>query len=535
MLIKSVKSVAVLVFSALLLFWVYYSSFTIDFAVHNDYRSRDHLHYTFDPSTLQGMLQHDESMHLLYIGRPLNAILFNFQQVHLKEIKDFAKARLISFFTLLTVVGMLYLHLIKCNKITSIYIGLVLIGMLLLPSSALYINWISNYVPGPFNLLLALVGWMLFDLGLSVKAVVSKWLLFTLVYVILIASCLIYPATTFFFLFVPLVRILFVKGNWDKTRMVGIKAILIMAVVMLSYFLLQKKIFFPFFQDYFGSQFESYDPQTYNFSFALNAQFFTLMWQSAEAGLSLFFTQLNNHVVFLLNFVLISCAVVASYAIPSLDPQISEKTKNKNVTQKIAMAVVILGMTLAPILLTSNGFVAYRILFVFFAMCLAICIHSYSVLIDVLRLYCRVRMSMVFLIPLAISLFLGVQNNNALVKNSQLEYDYFKKRIDVLPQLISKNNKPVRIVVVLPNRYEPFVDYELPYDLVYTATNYSGFMSAITHLLAEQINISRDNYKIVVLNFAYDHNFVLPQEIKDCQDCLLIDTRQIRHEPRKSQ
>lgn len=518
------KSFWIIALACLTLFAVYADSFTNDFAVHNDYRSRDYQTFKFDISSFSGMLQHDESMHLLYIGRPLNAILFNLQQSYLVTIQDFAIARLISFLTLLGIAIVLYFHLKTKIKASFLYVGISIFGLMLLPSSALYINWISNYVPGPLNLALALLAWLMFDQGLNSLSPWRKAAFSSITFILLLSSCLIYPATTLFFLFVPMVKLLFDRRNWLIVRFESSAALVMMAVSLVAYYVLHKLVLLPFFKAYFGSKFESYDPTTYQFSVSLNADMLKLFWEVINTGLHLISIAVENYLILLVNALVIISAIIASFAFPSVSTDIGNQKKNSILKQKLVLVSAFIGMTLAPILLTSHGFVAYRILFVFYSLCLVCWCFSLSIILNVARLYRPLRKSLVIGPLLLVAVCIALFNNRAIVENSKMEFDYFRTRLRDLSALAANNQGPVNVYVVLPKRYQSFVAQQLPYDLVYTATNYSGLMWSIVHLIAEEQDVSRKQYKIITLNQTYQDDFVISNKISNCKNCIIIET-----------
>lgn len=511
----------------------YSSALTTEFAIHNDYRAFDIQHYSINIfDGWHGILKHMESMHLMYIGRPLNAILFNFQQSLIHTIEDFRYARYLSLATLILISFITYLKLHQKLKYLNVWLLIVAFGILSIPSANLYVCWISNYVPGSLNLLLSLLAWLLFDHSIRHTSIyVRYWGLF-FSYLTLLAACLNYPATALFFGFIPFVRLVLDKGDWSEVKHNALFSLGFLLLTLVSYVLIHKLLLYKYFSHLFGSEFRSYDPVSYKFTFAINQNLFKLLIEAVTAGFSIYSTHVEKYYLSLINILILFISLLITSSLIKVND--FTRLSQKELKERAIIIIAFLAVSLSPILLTPNGFVAYRILYVFFIFCFVLTIFAYRTCINLLRLYFKFdsrRLGSLILVSFTVCTFFTV---TAMTQNSRLEYLYFKEQVANLPRLTDhalQGAQPINIFVTLPKRFEPFVNYSLPYDLSYTATNYSGLMEAVVYMIADEQHVRRDAYRIRVLNRVYKENYIPPPDIKKCTNCIFIDTTKIKKMP----
>ena len=179
---------------------VFFPVFFLDFGVHNDYSVAAYDNHTCCKS-------YPETEHLVWIGRPLGAVLLNLHFFFLShDFNQFKFARLASFVVFLVLFwGVSRQFSREAADVTLS--TLTAFSILLLPASILYVFWLTNLVPGTFNLLLATLAFSL--VARSHSAYGRQKMLFLLFGSCCVAATfLIYPPTAYFFLVFPAWRAL---------------------------------------------------------------------------------------------------------------------------------------------------------------------------------------------------------------------------------------------------------------------------------------------------------------------------------------
>ncbi len=489
---------AVLVIVAVLLF-IYWPALIHEFGFHNDYRVRDVLDYSFDTSSWRGMLKHLESMHLLYIGRPVNAIAFNLHQSLFHTVADFTLGRLA---TLVLTIGLalaLFLFLRLQLQVSRVHAVALSIATYALPSFQLYISWVANFVPGTLNIAVSVTAfhcahaaWVRSPALLSRK----NWLWVAAAFMLLEVAMLNYPPTAFFLLFYLFLFVAYSPAPLPEVKTFS-KRILALSVVSLgAYFVIYKLIYFPWMQGFWGAEFKTYDANTYAFSLLSNETPIRLVADLFRFGL-LAWMPANNQISYpIINGMIVILGALIWICLPT------ERNQGKSVLEsategdaRLHLMLYAALLCIAPFLISPKSFVAYRVQAPWFAMFAVIVVAAYlrvARLVGVLlaRPYAAtlgIVIVMVMLIASARSMV------DATVANATTELNVFKKELAQLPKVVKKEK--IKILVVLPRRYALFVDYPLQLDLAYTATNYSGLMYGIIHMIAEEQEISRTRYQ----------------------------------------
>jgi hypothetical protein len=256
--------------------------FILDYGVHNDYRALDYVINFSDITSFQSLMWHDESMHLLYIGRPINAILFNLQQITIKDINDLKVWRFVSFLTIIAAYVISASVSVKLAKKRFQWIVFTYFLFFLLPSTQLYINWIANFVPGSLNLFLASLASLAFLKSQGTKLKNKSWFLLSMA--ILLIANLNYTANVCFFILPFIVGAVFetTGSNINYVK----RSVFAMLGGLFLYVLIHKFFLFPFFGEYFGEKFVSYDPATYKFTISFNVDVLHILYKTLVAWFS---------------------------------------------------------------------------------------------------------------------------------------------------------------------------------------------------------------------------------------------------------
>ncbi len=186
-----------------------------DFVIHNDWV----LLYPTSQSLL-----HPENSHLVWIGRPVGALLLNIQYYVVDSVLGLRLFRLIS---ILIYFISLYVVLINLKK-SKIRIGqTTLILYICLPSNLLYFVWSSNFVPGMLTQIILLLCFVLY---IKIKS------LRLIIFIGLAITYLVYPPNTMLWLTYLFTLYHFVKNQKILIDMLKSFIFIILIQVSLSNF-----------------------------------------------------------------------------------------------------------------------------------------------------------------------------------------------------------------------------------------------------------------------------------------------------------
>lgn len=519
--------IAVLVL-ALLLTLIYLPAFTNEFGFHNDYRVRDIFDYSFDYTSIRGMLKHMESMHLLYVGRPVNAFAFNLHQSLFQHISDFAWGRLITHIVTIILAACFFFFARTELEIRFPEAFVLSLAVFCLPSFQLYTLWLANFIPGALNLLIATCVFFISYYGWARAPVVfsrANIISIAASSALLLICCLNYPPTALFILVYLFLFIAYSKRPIEFISLVSKRILFLTLYVLVGYMIFHKLIFFPWMRDYWGSEFVSYDPDTYSFSLVPNANLINFVVDSFGYGLASWMPEVEHVSVPIINATVVLIAAGLWLCLPPVKyDSLSIDVQARAGLEKLRLLVLTAGFSLAPFLVTPNSFVAYRIEVTWFAIMTIVIMGGYFLVFRTIALYLpsrsgAARAMLMTIAALGISLSTS-KNVGAMVGNAHTELAFFRAQLGELGA--ASRARPARILVVLPPRYSLFVTQNIPLDLGYTATNYSGLMYGIIHMVAEELGVPRARYKF---------DSIGAEEFAKCEACasadIVIDMRKI--------
>lgn len=233
-----------------LIFLIFFAvQITRDFVIHNDWV----LLYPASQSLL-----HPESSHLVWIGRPVGALLLNIQYYIVDSVLGLRVFRLLS---ILIYFISLYVVLIYLKKF-KIRIGqMTLIFYLCLPSNLLYLVWSSNFIPGMMTQIILLLCFVIYIKIKSLKLVIFMGLLITY---------LAYPPNTMLWL-----TYLFALYHFEKNQKILIdilKSFIFIILIQVSLSTIYQNLLDNSWFNFLGSA-----PENSSYSLSPNFEFQTLM------------------------------------------------------------------------------------------------------------------------------------------------------------------------------------------------------------------------------------------------------------------
>lgn len=494
---KWLDAILVVALAAVLVL-VYWQALSQEFGFHNDYRVRDVLDFSFDTSSPKGMLKHLESMHLLYVGRPINAIAFNFHQSLFHSIADFAAGRAATLALTIALAVALYMFLRLSLHVGRAEAFILSLATYCLPSFQLYINWVANFVPGTFNAAISVAAFHCAHIGWTRS---SKWLSranlvwVALAFLLLEIGLFNYPATALFILFYLFIFIAYSPESPARVATLSKRILGLTVAALASYFIIFKFVYFPWMEAYWGREFQSYDPGTYKFDLLPNENMLRFVGDLLRYGL-LAWLPTNDKISFPLfngTILILASLVWLCWPVAGKENE-SVETRAVEGEMRIRLMLLVALFSIVPFLVSPKSFVAYRVEAPWFAMFAVAISAGYLKIARMIGLFLGTRIAAAFIVAVATIIAASTWFNvSATVKNAVAELDYFRKRLADLPAVAQR--KKADILVVLPPHQALFVEHPVLLDLAYTATNYSGLMYGIIHMIAEERGVSRDRYE----------------------------------------
>lgn len=489
--------------------------FYLDYGVHNDYRALDHPHTLNLLSGLKELMWHDESMHLMYIGRPINAILFNLQQFTINTLSDLKLWRVVSCLTLLAALANFCLVSVCRAKSKMPWVVFSYVLIFLAPPSQLYINWVANYVPGSLNILVLSFAAIL--LSIEATKIYLRWFFWISALFLIFLSDLNYPATSSAVIIPSVVSFFYRpdKANCDYLA----RSLAFYLTGLVLYFLLHKLFMFDFLSEYFLEQFKSYDTSTYNFGIGFNFAAPRILMELLIAAFTSTFYATFKYFSILLVLGLLVVIAAKNYVYNQLKTyRCAVSNFRKWHRLKIICFAVLI--TILPIIAAPNGFFAYRVFFTPLAVATLFFSYGTYILYLITKPYLNVSRAQFIVIACMLVSANALLQNRTYAMQSYTEYNFIKNGV--------QNSAPFnKIVVVLPSRYQDFVNSDLYSDLKYTATNYSGFMKSIVYFATDEIRISRDSYSVESANSFYSDGFKIDSSVVQ-PGTLLIDMNALK-------
>jgi len=499
------------------LFLVYRPAFLVDFGFHNDYRVRDVLDHSFDTSTIRGMLKHLESMHLLYIGRPVNALAFNLHQSFFHSTQDFAWGRAATFF-LTVIVALFWYRFLRRQVYLESALALVLtLGVFSLPSMQLYVLWVANFVPGTLNLAIVAAASSLVRPAWQKAARMGlgrRRVRIAAAFLMLQVALFNYPPTALFLLIFLFAFVAFYDGPIEYVERIAKRMIALMVVALGAYFLLYKGIYFPVMREYWGSEFHSYDPNTYDFSLFLNSNPLNFIGEAVLYGFAAWApVRVGNIAFWLVNLTVVVLAPILWVALSPNGPEGETfERRLREGFRRLKILLFIALLCLLPFLVSPKSFIAYRVEVAWFSLVAIAIISGYLLIFRLVALYSRTLAIATAMTGVVLLGFAAECNVRNVADNAGRELAFFRQALAPLKN--APRGEPADILVILPPRFSRFVDADIELDLAYTATNYSGLMYGIIHMIAEELLVPRNRYRFRSIDAA---------QASACKACLRAD------------
>lgn len=316
----------------------------------------------------------------------------------------------------------------------------------------------------------------------------------TISFLLLEISLYNYPATSLFILFYLFIFIAFSTEPFEYVTRFSKRILGLTVVAFAVYYASFKLIYFPLMHDYWGEAFQSYDPGTYRFDLAVNAHLSGFLSDLVHYGLLAWMPE-NGYFNFpIFNGLVVLIAPILWLCLSSDRDNLEAITsKAKYGLNKLRLLLITALASVAPFLLTPNSFVAYRVETIWFSIVAAMVVGGYLLLFRLINLYSPLKAifaGVIFVIAVSSATAINVY---ATVTNSVIELEYFRTKLAELPKIT--RTKQAEIVVILPPPHSIFVNHPIALDLSYTATNHSGLMYGIIHMVAEELGVSRDKYR----------------------------------------
>ncbi len=503
-----------IIFFIALLFFTYLPIFIIEFGIHNDYSA-----WAYDNSKC--CLGYPESTHLLALGRPLGAYLLNIQFLFFDQVVDFGTARFVSFLFILASAGLSYYYLTRRLSLDKRWGLALLFCIFTLPSSQVYIIWVTNFAPGSFNVFLACLSYLMLDQvwqnRSSPQKTVAKIGWTITASLIFLSSLLIYPPTSLFFLLFTLKNILFSKVSlWATTRLRVILDVLFCGSHMVAYFLLTRFVYFPLMSTY-NATFREYFTAIrgpYEFSIAddllgkLN-----LLYHITRTALNGWNTKLHTDFSTQVFWLFVLMIVVLTFfhfftLQTSQNNRQPLKQKFGVVLQAVILCALLLIFSVSPLLIASGGFLAYRTIFPYSAMVVLIVfwlVNQITQLISETKREIVVN-PLLLVITIIVAIFTQMNLlNTALWANIELNF--------IRHSLATADFSKVKnLVVVKPFEESVLTNINSSYEFYHMATNLT-FISGVMDITLAELQVDQSGLHITPIDRANEQRLYIDRNL----------------------
>lgn len=197
--------------------------------MHNDYRLLQ--------GNFQDRQEFPEAFHLYIVGRPLQALLINWQGWIINSIRDLAVARFVSFLFLLSLMFMMDYFLRRRLKVENFWSKTIVLSIMTLPVMQISVIWVANFLPSFLTLVVAFGAYLVLDKSRGVLSFVLAGLLF-------MAALLIYPPNALFVFVGTFCVLLFSPAdNWKRTLKTVLRDVAFFGANMVVYYVLVVRFF----------------------------------------------------------------------------------------------------------------------------------------------------------------------------------------------------------------------------------------------------------------------------------------------------
>ena len=350
---------------AFLLFcFIYLPLLALPSAQHDDYNF-----FAWGSALGKGIALHPQSLFTFYFGRPFQGIFCSILMPFVKIPADFAYIRLISIFfaAAATALFAVWFRILNIGRWPVFFISL---AIFLLPGVQFYILLIISS-PMIIAVFLSLSSALLLNKisertsFLKLPLYNLKFMLITFIaFLMLLVSIFTYPVSAMFFL-VPILSIILFREikDWKDTRRIVFSNIMLLLLVCLTFYLLQRYIFIPYLLKHYPQGAHVIMAKNSPYKFALShdllRKFFTLKTIIIQSlNLWNIYPSLNIPIY---SSILIGIGIVASVVV-SFKNRIFVKYFSY-ILQAFFAVVIIIGLSNIPNIAAINGYIAYRTIF----------------------------------------------------------------------------------------------------------------------------------------------------------------------------
>jgi len=329
--------------------------FAPDFGYLNDYTAFMPLSFGFP-----------ESAGVLYLGRPIQALLANIQ---FRFLGDMLSLQLMRIFIVLMIAtaAILFFRFLENNvNIKKQVAALLSLLIFTLPSMAINSIHIAQSVPGLVPVFFVLLAHHLIkDIDSSEH---NRVLIVSVVFLILFFSLLTYPPVTFFFLTLTFIKFIFGTKESSRAKFIDIfTEVLLLLAACVVYFLFIKYAYKPFFNGGVVEESTAYD-------FSLSVDILSKITQAKELFvfiLSASFPPLQNYFLVTLGIAYVFVITWATVCTPYL----KQLRKHTRVSLGFTLAIITPIILSAPIFVIQGDYpILYRVTFASMAATLPVAI-----------------------------------------------------------------------------------------------------------------------------------------------------------------
>lgn len=438
-----------------------------------------------------------ESNHLLVIGRPIGAILYNVQGRLIRRIDDLRLSRIVQLGLTLLCMWIFAHYLAKRGILPRFWSILASFSVFLLPSNQLSVLSVTQLAPGPITLLLALLTYEIIDrvrLDLAgPHRPVFSIVLFLLVTIPLveIPMC-IYPPTTLFMLVLTAAHVLFDSlERWNRTRRIVIRDLAVLSSSMAVYFLGVRFCYMPILRlamPEANDAFESILRHGGAYVFGLTSHLLdsmTTLGRVARISLGHILHPLWGDLATIL--VVLVCALlwIALALFTKISGPKRPVSSQRTLTEAVSSMLFIFLLVVAPYVLASGDpklfNLGYRMLFAPTAMV------TLLILAPIVRIERALLPSASFRFrAVVVVLFVGIhvvcagKSLGLSVHHLVTEFDFFRSKLDRLDPHVTD------ITAILRNRHAPIVGGSHSLELGWIMTSPDHVIGLVNGLLPDR-------------------------------------------------
>jgi hypothetical protein len=370
MTIKKYSNVTVALFIFCVIVVFYSPIFFYKFGYHNDY-------LIWDYNVRACCLGHPETEHLIGVGRPILAVLFNIHQMFISDMQSLQFMHVVAVLSIGLIAALFFLHIQNILYINRFNAALLSVLTFTLPSMAINSFWVANFASEILPLFIVLFAHYLMSKQ-NKNSILNSVFIFSLLFI----SLLIYPPATLFFVTLTFIKFLFGDKNPDRDKLSALFTETLILLSACAVYFLSFKYFYKSFllkTNLGGFDFQVYykfiESNRSEYSFSLFSDLTQKIGQCQELLTLIFsawFPPLAGYIVspLVLGFILILSIATLS------NPYLKNFQMAGRVSIGLAIFISLALLTALPILAASAKFeINYRAIFASMAIIPAIIVY----------------------------------------------------------------------------------------------------------------------------------------------------------------